>query len=279
MNESNVHLTLANRGGSVEHYYHFLLGFLVPLLEARAARTDATFFVRSCAVMDRLLREVVAERLVIVNRDLHQLIGGEMERVRIVGYDAPDAYDREVFERARRSVGQVMGSRIEPLRQQLRSALDPAFPVMVLVDRGAPHAFYQSAHCEIPGAGTSRRSIPNGAELAAALKMESPNVLRVSLETHSLAWQFALFSLADVVVAQHGAALANLLWCRSTAAVVEIHPDDLAPRVAASGFFSRLSGCLGLGYEQVRQRGSHGEVDVAAVVDAVGRALCGTASS
>ncbi|QQL45225.1 glycosyltransferase 61 family protein [Sulfuriroseicoccus oceanibius] len=273
MNDRNVHLTLGNRGGSVEHYYHFLLGFLVPLLEVRDERDETTFFVRSCAVMDRLLREVVRDRMVVVDRDVHQRIGEGMASMGVEGYDTPVAYDRDVFLRARRTVESLLRGRIEALRAEFVSGLAPDRPVIVLIDREAPHAFYQSEHCEIRGAGASRRSIPNGAELESALAAESSNVLRVSLEEHSLAWQFALFSLADVVVAQHGAALANLLWCRPSAAVVEIHPDDMAPQLEDKGFFSRLSGCLGLTYEQVRQHGSHGAVDAGAVVAAVRDAL------
>ena len=48
-------------------------------------------------------------------------------------------------------------------------------------------------------------------------------------DTHSAIDQCALFRAADLVVAPHGAALANLLCARPGTAVVELH----APRVAA----------------------------------------------
>ncbi len=44
------------------------------------------------------------------------------------------------------------------------------------------------------------------------------------LEGMTIAEQQALFGSARVVVAEHGAALTNIVWCPANAAVVDIHP-------------------------------------------------------
>ena len=42
------------------------------------------------------------------------------------------------------------------------------------------------------------------------------------LEEHDFATQVALFSSAEFIVAPHGAGLTNLIWCNSSAKVLEI---------------------------------------------------------
>ena len=42
------------------------------------------------------------------------------------------------------------------------------------------------------------------------------------LEDHNIATQIALFSGAEFIVAPHGAGLTNLIWCNSSAKVLEI---------------------------------------------------------
>lgn len=62
-----VHLTMRNRGGSVEHFYHYLFGYLIPLCHYLgvhpAGRPGARLLLRSCGPMDRILRELALSRL------------------------------------------------------------------------------------------------------------------------------------------------------------------------------------------------------------------------
>jgi capsular polysaccharide biosynthesis protein len=55
-------------------------------------------------------------------------------------------------------------------------------------------------------------------------------VLLAKIEKTSLAYQLNPFRQADIVVAQHGAALGNLVWARESIGVVEIVPKPLAQR-------------------------------------------------
>jgi len=52
--QSDVHLSFLNHDGSVEHYYHFLLGFFIPLILAceQLTRTGKArnIYVRSCGI-------------------------------------------------------------------------------------------------------------------------------------------------------------------------------------------------------------------------------------
>jgi len=76
MLRNNLHLSIANQGGSVQHYFHFLLGFLVPLvirLENRpAAATASNIFIRSCGPMDRHLLSLNYSNLKITGPRIHK---------------------------------------------------------------------------------------------------------------------------------------------------------------------------------------------------------------
>ena len=115
----------------------------------------------------------------------------------------------------------------------------------------------------MPLSGIQRRSIGNFDELQSSLEANLGNVLTIKLEKSSLAEQIGIFSIADVIVAQHGAALANLVWARPGTKVIEI---TARPRNPWDKCFPNLSACLGLDHNRVGQEGWHGACDVESVI-------------
>lgn len=63
----------------------------------------------------------------------------------------------------------------------------------------------------------------------------------IDLETLSFAEQIAWFSNAEFVVAEHGAALTNLLWCRPGCRVLELFADNYR-----NGCYEAIAICLDL---------------------------------
>lgn len=63
----------------------------------------------------------------------------------------------------------------------------------------------------------------------------------IDLETLSFMEQIAWFSQAEFVVAEHGAALTNLLWCRSSCRVLELFADNYR-----NGCYEAIAICLDL---------------------------------
>jgi capsular polysaccharide biosynthesis protein len=90
----------------------------------------------------------------------------------------------------------------------------------------------------------------------------------LTLESRSLAEQMSLFAGADAVVAQHGAALANLVWCRPGTAVVEI--EHVRPRPA---YFGDLARAMDLRRARIRQDDDHAPVPSETVVAALAALL------
>ena len=79
--------------------------------------------------------------------------------------------------------------------------------------------------------------------------------------------QIALFSGAELVVATHGAGLANLVWAERLSRLVEIFPAEYVNDV-----YARLSRMAGVEYRYLvctRDRRSAGIVPVEAVTAAV----------
>lgn len=80
--------------------------------------------------------------------------------------------------------------------------------------------------------GTERRSIINHPEFVESIKKYFPkkNILNISLEYLPLFEQYNLFNSAKIVIAQHGAALANIIFMKHGSLVIEIMTQDLLNR-------------------------------------------------
>jgi capsular polysaccharide biosynthesis protein len=105
---------------------------------------------------------------------------------------------------------------------------NPDFPARIWIDRR----------------GATNRPLANEAELIGFL--EGAGVVPVQLETMTLVEQAGLFRQAELVVAPHGAGLANLVFGRAPCAVIELVMD----RYQHWGF-RRLAALAGLDYDCV----------------------------
>ena len=111
--------------------------------------------------------------------------------------------------------------------------------------------------------GISRRSIPNLSDLHSKLSA-IVDVELVVLEDVNLKDQIELFSAVDIVVAQHGASLANLVWCKQSALVMEI----IDPQLRAP-FYEALAHRLSLKYVSIPQANNHAEIDIDSVASII----------
>jgi hypothetical protein len=275
-------------GGSVEHYHHFLTGFFAPLIyHIETDWAGAGFnrlLVRSCGPLDPILRDFAGNRVEIIDKDCHREMAGASRSSKapapqaepfhfltIEGCDLPVTYDRQIFVKTREHVlsNETIRAEIAPLVD------DWSRPRILLVERGASHPFYNSEQSEIKGSGHDRRSIGNHDALFNLLRRNFAGCRNIIAENLTFARQVALFSLADIIIAQHGAALTNMLWSRPGTTVVEIYP---APQGLKHDFFFYLSRCMGLRYRRVWQQDMHSEVDLDKVYRVIARAAARPAS-
>jgi hypothetical protein len=277
-------LSIHNRDGSVEHYYHYLLGFLVPLTLAHRKLDKGkygTIYVRSCAIMDKHTRNIEFEKVQFLpKRDLDNLkISSDNPAETIYdflecwGYDDPHYYSYTDFCIAKSILTELLLDEITKASQALNRSDQEGFPRIVMISRKPPDPFYLSGECEVEGAGKSRRSIPNFEPIFSAIRSQYPNTIRATLEDKSLAYQIALFKSADIIIAQHGAALANLIWCKANTTLIEIHPVNLPQCLQERDYFLNLANCMKINYHRVLQAGKHANVEVESVLSAIQRSL------
>ena len=142
----------------------------------------------------------------------------------------------------------------------------------VVLDRGPAHPFYTGDAVgmrgtpEIEGTGSSRRSLPNADVIGQ--RVGGHLTTRV-VDAAALAppAQVDVFARAQVLVGQHGAGLANMIWMRAPGLVVEILPREV--RGVPRGIYRSLARALSLEYVAVPQDGLHAGVDPGAVDAAV----------
>jgi hypothetical protein len=208
-------ILIENRNGSVEHYFHFLLGFCAPLVNYGQEATDnaptAPWLIRECGPLTSLLRELPLNLRILPKLE-HARFPAAVSDMRLYGYDAPKYYSYPAFCQFRAGVASLAPSRPKTRRKNS----------ILLVEREPSHPFYLSAVAESKSSGSARRAIRNHAEVAAALASAYPDAQSVRLAGLSLTEQFALFDSAELVVAQHGAALGNLIFMREGSKVIEI---------------------------------------------------------
>jgi hypothetical protein len=261
-----VHVTLKNNGGSVQHYYHFLVGFVAPLVEhwdeIAAKAAGGPVYVRSCAVLDPLLEQLLLPGLRIIAPEEHAALATSgMACLSFPGYDFPTLFDARAFGLVREKTLARLAAKIPA--QPFKGA------AILLVDRAPAAAFYSSDASEIKTAGAERRSITNFEALSGALRAEFPDAVATALEGLSLYDQIGLFAAADIIICQHGAALTNLIWSKKTAFVIEIMPKELDGAHLRHEAFKEFTACLKLRYARVRQESEHGLVDAGEFMTAV----------
>ena len=266
---------MRTRQGSFQHYHHFLLGFLVPLVamwDEVMAEGPCRVYVRSCALMDPLLLELGLPALTILPvRDHEAMRGLPCREIVVHGYDWPDRYDARAFSYVKQRLFDGFRNALLEEHARLLRRFSGEGERILMIRRLPPDPFYASAESEAKTAGAQRRSVSNFDALTNVLERHTNNLLVSALDGFSLTEQMARFAWADVVIAQHGAALSNLLWARPGTRVIEIVPRESESALRRADFFGALAACLGLRLQKVWQALPHGPVDL----DEVARALSG----
>ncbi len=249
---NHLHLSLKNQAGSVQHYFHFLLGFMVPLvirLENDPPPKPSKISIRSCGPMDRHLISLKYSQLNIIPPLAHKIgrFNPFITCETLPGFDAVERYDKSALSAA----AKIIKARLNVKSRERTGQLPKVVAINRSVDR-----FYNTRSSEIKDSGAQRRSIPNFGELEKHLSSTCPDYNSLILEEASLAQQIGHFQSADVIIAQHGAALANLIFSKPGAKIIEILPPN-----HPGEYFSRLAECLGLNYCCYHQKGPHEKVN------------------
>lgn len=214
-------------GGSREHFYHFLIGYLLPLVHAQSKRRFQRFLALECGpLMSPMLQETLT-------RMGHRF-----------GLVPPSAIERPVFLDAwdegwsERGAGDSVSNAQVLVRQAWRDYVCPSEHCPrsenLLLQRSSPHEFYLNGQSEIAGYGTSRRGISNLPEVSDFLTLHGVDHSIYEPGAHCLGCQIKSFGAARRLLGFRGAEWANLIWATSE---VRVRMLDASPPATLIGRF------------------------------------------
>ena len=243
--------------GSVEHFYHFTVEYLLPLFERDVAQgiTGRGFVVRDCGPLNVWLDFVFGpDAFSRVSREQFAL-------------QRPwKFWDKQIqLDAFAGQEGISIGS--ERFTQVLVAFREKFMPPVAdrngitIIDRRAPSSFYTDGAAELPGGGSTRRSISNLDQLAETLSVHHP-VCVVDFADMSPADQIATINNTAVLIGQHGAGLTHSLFLHNDATLVELNTTDWD-----QVWFQTLNRDLGLRYRSFTIDGLHTTLDRKQIAD------------
>jgi len=259
--EGNRVLLIPNQwDGSVQHYYHFLLGYLMPAALRIKRKKLREVTVRDCGPMNRWfepLSVTVDVEIMNVGHVLHSFAGKMQPYCVLPTSDDPARFKaRDIQEFT------------EMYRELLEIRPNKGFARHItVIDRRVSDPHFHAADTEAPNSGAERRSIPNLIDIVNGLPygdvVGTFDAAEVEIRN-----QLSSFSTTRLLVGQHGAGLANMIWMKTGGSVVEILPPG--PSHSAN-IFRNLSQVCGLNYEAISQESDHAPVNEQELVAAVKR--------
>ena len=197
--------------GNIEHYYHFLFDLILPLsILIDKTPPGVVFSLEEFGNLTPLLSEILGDRVTIQSDTAAPSAG----KIDLIGMDPLHvAVNRSQFQNLRKLI----------LRAFQLEACDTPTEIL-LIERIPPDPYYLN-DAQIKGAGASRRSIRNHQEFCDALRSQIKppyEFHNLQLEKLSFKEQLKHFNAAAVVIAQHGAGLANIVWMKDQSVVIEL---------------------------------------------------------
>ena len=235
--------------GSVQHYYHFMLGYLFPIFRWMDKHEQTPLSVRDCGPMNawfELVRETHDVDILTVGDVLHILAGDLAPLEVLPGLDDPQTFSSRQLRRFALRTSEIAASK--GVRAQEADVLVSA--------RTTKDSFYTSELSEAPGSGPERRSVPNLDDIVAS--WNDDRITSVDMSTLNIYEQIRMHNHARVLIGQHGAGLTSMLWMSPGSAVIEILPP--VP-THTQRIFADLARAMGLHYTVISQAGLHDPVD------------------
>jgi hypothetical protein len=232
--------------GFIEHYYHFIFDLLLPLnILLKKVPSDVVFVFESFGVFTDRLQYLFPGRTRI---ESESTIPAETKRMNLIGMNPLGIHlTRKAVEHFKNDICNSLGV------DQTDNG-----NMILLIERLPPDQYFIEEATR-KGAGASRRSILNHDVLMSTLHsmVSEPFVFHnLQLEKITFREQVNYFSKAKVVLAQHGAGLANCIWMNPRSIVVELNSE------VHKNHFSIISKVKQHSYFLYRLSGTHSEIDV-----------------
>ncbi len=216
-------------GGSREHYFHFLLGYLLPLIHCQTAAKLRYFQVVDCGPV---MTPILVDTLNRIGFDFDVVDPANLSQPFFVpAWDYRWANKQDVIDICRLIAGSwldyVCGGEGCETHENL------------LLQRSQPNSFYTEGSAEVKGYGTSRRSIINLSDISEALRLSGVSHMIYEPGQHCLGCQIKTFARADRIYGIRGAEWANAVWAKAGLRARIL--DPVPPAVTLSEFLTRCN--------------------------------------
>lgn len=197
--------------GHVSHYYHFIFDLIFPLsLLIEQTSSNVKYVLCDFGILTPVLVELFGERIEILQN--------------FDGVDENEVVDLMGMNPVKVNVSAGQIKNFKSFIYHKLNFVPTTKPNKILLIERLPSDEYYLQDTERRGAGATRRSIKNHRELEQTIRsIVGPNheFHNLTLENMSLEAQIKYFDSAVVVIGQHGAGLANMLWMKEKSVVVE----------------------------------------------------------
>jgi hypothetical protein len=264
-----IMLVPAQWQGSVEHFYHYFLGYFMPTVLWQESTGSLEFTVRDCGPMNpwfSLLRPGTDLVYMPPGVMLERVMSRRQEMQVLRRWDDPNRFHRSSLERFARTILDRTGASSSGAAE----AATGSSPLRITVLHRAPSPdYYLTGKAESHGSGADWRSLPNTDAIATSLA-DLGDVTLLDTAALSPAEQVRALAGTQLLVAQHGAGLANMVWMPPGGAVLEIKPPLVQ---TINEIFANLAAARGLDHLAVDQSDEHAPVDPARVRAAAERLI------
>lgn len=235
--------------GSREHYFHFLLGYLLPVVDA-AGESGSMVRVLECGPLMTPILERTLQLLSIPHETVAKSAPGRRIFLDMWEYHADWPRLTQAADRIR-----------EAWRGQPCPGAGCAVGENLVLERSPPDAFYLNGSAERPGYGVSRRAVSNLDSICEELARQGVAHSRYEPGAHALGCQIHAFRNARRIFGVRGAEWANMVWCeRARTAALVAFPGK------PNGIIDRLLERQAAHYELAAMTANHAAFDPEAVL-------------
>ncbi len=211
-------LHLSVHDGSLEHPYHFWLGYFIPICDWLVSNPESeSNTVVECGPMTPWLEHLSSFRALNIVKPrtaLNWYLRGPqyMESNIFENLDDPRNFSRSEGLAKIQLLTRVFFPESESKTEGMEIGI---------LQRNGSLPFYNSAESEAKGSGAERRSIPNVSELVGLLRTEGRTSIIDTSEVSPID-AVSIYRNLKVLVGQYGAGLTNMVWVPKGALVIEL---------------------------------------------------------
>jgi len=292
LGENEVRIVFNCYEGSVSHYFHFFYGALIPLIEYHLNNPDKKLLITTNIgpfkkIFDELFPSdvIIGYENPVIPPNSSYFDDKSMNYVRIKAPDevilpAYDVFNNKFIRRysnVREDLNRIKNRILNFIEDRMPEKYlnNPDYRKVILIGRDVDEYYIQKrmenrqAGIESDReifytSGRERRDIQNFRELSNSLsRLFRNDFSEVLLENTSIFYQYQLFKNAGTIIAQHGASLSNLFFCKENTNVLEV----MSPWGVSGNHFSNLSYFCNLNYNSVTMDSDIGNVNVNEIVN------------